>query len=232
MLTIKHRERISLGMKRAYKSGIKQSSTKGKTYIEVYGEDKAKEINKKKSINGQHKHNMTNEGSLAIRNSSIERFKGKDTWNKGKTGIYSEESLYNMGSSLRGKTYEERYGDKAIKVKKKIRKNTSLALGGTGVRSEEGYPREFSPELKQRIIKRDNYECQNEDCRMTQEEHENKYGRNLEIHHIDHNIKNCKEENLITACKQCNILANMERAYWEDYYKQKIKIKGVITCVQ
>lgn len=59
---------------------------------------------------------------------------------------------------------------------------------------------------------------------MTQEEHFIVYGRDIDVHHIDYDRKNCKEYNLIVLCKQCNIRANYNRDYWIDYYKNKLKI--------
>ena len=56
---------------------------------------------------------------------------------------------------------------------------------------------------------------------MTQEEHFIVYGRNIEIHHIDYDRKNCGEDNLITLCKQCNLRANYNRDYWKNSYEEK-----------
>ena len=88
-------------------------------------------------------------------------------------------------------------------------------------RSYEPYTSEFNEELKESIRKRDNYECQN--CSMTEEEHLIVVGRVLDVHHIDYNKMNCKEENLITLCKSCNIRANFNRDYWQEFYNRKIK---------
>lgn len=84
------------------------------------------------------------------------------------------------------------------------------------------YPIEFNEELKKRIRKRDNYQCQGKGCTMTEEEHLIMYGRVLEVHHINYDKMNCKKENLITTCKQCNIRANFNRTYWKKYYKEKL----------
>ena len=69
---------------------------------------------------------------------------------------------------------------------------------------------------KKTILKRDNYTCQY--CGMTQKEHFKKYGRDIEVHHINYCTFNCKSSNLITLCKQCNINANYNRDYWYAYY--------------
>lgn len=91
-------------------------------------------------------------------------------------------------------------------------------------RSYESYPIEFTEELKEKIRERDNYTCQGENCSMTYEEHLIIYGRNLHVHHIDYDKQNCSKNNLITLCQQCNLRANVNRDYWLDFYKNKLKI--------
>ncbi len=90
-------------------------------------------------------------------------------------------------------------------------------------RSYEPYPQEFTPKLKLKIRKRDDFTCQ--ECGMIEEEHLIVYGRVLEIHHIDYNKKNCNEENLLSLCKQCNLRVNHNRRYWEYYFRKKIYVK-------
>jgi len=70
-------------------------------------------------------------------------------------------------------------------------------------RSFEKYPSEFNASLKLKIRKRDNFTCQL--CGISEKEHIEKFRRVLEVHHKDHNRKNCKESNLMTLCKQCNL---------------------------
>lgn len=65
-------------------------------------------------------------------------------------------------------------------------------------------------EFKESIKERDNYECQNPDCWGTSER--------LTIHHIDYNKKNCRPNNLITLCNSCNVRANKNRKYWQEFY--------------
>lgn len=86
-------------------------------------------------------------------------------------------------------------------------------------RSYEKYPREFNVKLRLSIRNRDSFQCQNKDCLITEKEHKLKYKRALHIHHIDYNRKNCKGSNLITLCQACNIKANYNREYWEEYYQ-------------
>jgi len=89
------------------------------------------------------------------------------------------------------------------------------------------YPNEFNDQLRDKIRERDNYTCQN--CSMTEEEHLIVRGINLHVHHIDYNKENCKEDNLITLCNNCNLRANSNRNYWQDFYKSKME---VISCSQ
>jgi len=89
--------------------------------------------------------------------------------------------------------------------------------------SKRKYAFGFTHKIKKQIRKRDNYECQN--CYMTEDIHLMKYGSVLEIHHIDYNKNNHDEKNLITSCKQCNVKANYNRAYWTEYFKNKISLK-------
>ena len=93
-------------------------------------------------------------------------------------------------------------------------------------RSFEPYSSEFTEELKEKIRKRDNYACQN--CGMTEEEHLIIIGTKQPVHHIDYDKKNCKEDNLITVCNQCNVRANFNRECWQETYIDKINKIGNI----
>lgn len=83
-------------------------------------------------------------------------------------------------------------------------------------RTEIKYPTIFTNNLKIEIRTRDNFTCQC--CGMTEKESQIKYNEVLHVHHIDYNKENCKEENLVTTCRKCNIKANGNRDYWFAYY--------------
>lgn len=85
------------------------------------------------------------------------------------------------------------------------------------------YHYSFTKKLKDSIIKRDNFKCQN--CEMSNNKHHVKFNRNLTIHHIDYNKMNCKNNNLITLCNICNPMANKDRDYWYAYYTYKMEAK-------
>jgi len=100
-----------------------------------------------------------------------------------------------------------------INTRKKMRK--LKIIHGMG---HKPYSLEFSYYLKKQIKKRDNFKCQlcnkNEKILKTK-----KYQKGLEIHHIDYNKFNCKENNLITLCHKCNMKVNSDRNYWFAYFK-------------
>lgn len=88
-------------------------------------------------------------------------------------------------------------------------------------KSLEIYGDSWSPQLKERIKRRDNYKCQNPNCR-----------KNSDIlcpHHIDYNKHNCSESNLITLCKSCNSRANFYRNKWYEFYITLMENKICMT---
>lgn len=68
------------------------------------------------------------------------------------------------------------------------------------------YPVDFNNDLKELIRKRDNYICQR--CK--------KNGNH--VHHINYIKDNCKNNNLITLCRECNLSVNANRDYWFAYF--------------
>lgn len=78
------------------------------------------------------------------------------------------------------------------------------------------YGLKWNPELRRKIRKRDNFECQL--CLLSDIQHREKYKRPLCIHHIDYNKINCKEKNLITLCFVCHGKTNGNRKYWKNYF--------------
>jgi len=90
------------------------------------------------------------------------------------------------------------------------RKRLSLAHGGIGIpRLFRDYPEEFNDKLKEKIRKRDNYQCQL--CGITEEEYIIVFGERLTVHHIDYNKNNNNEDNLISLCRSCHARTNVNR---------------------
>ncbi len=100
-------------------------------------------------------------------------------------------------------------------------KKLSLVLGGTGIPYEFAkYPAEFRA-IRKSIRERDNFQCQMSN--MTEKEHLKKYGRVLDVHHIDYDKENCKENNLITLTDSWNKKVNYNRKYWTKHFQNKLK---------
>ena len=95
---------------------------------------------------------------------------------------------------------------------KLTRSRISLARGGTGIPYENTeYGAEFDNVLKEQVRFRDNYKCQI--CGCSQLEN----GKQLDVHHIDYDKKNCKISNLISLCVSCHRKTNARREYWKNY---------------
>jgi len=73
------------------------------------------------------------------------------------------------------------------------------------------------PRFKAGIRERDNFTCQNPECRGGDDK--------LVIHHVNYRKKDCDRKNLITLCNACNVRANYNRAFWEAGYSEIIRNK-------
>lgn len=74
-------------------------------------------------------------------------------------------------------------------------------------------------EFKEEVFKRDNYKCQNPDCRHTSDR--------LTRHHVDYDKKNCNPNNLICLCISCNSRANIDREWHTAWYQALLKNRGI-----
>lgn len=84
------------------------------------------------------------------------------------------------------------------------------------------YPKGWS-KISERIKIRDNYKCQNPNCKY-KNEIVKKF--NITTHHIDYNKNNCDDDNLITLCRSCNSIANHDKKYYQEWYYKIIKEKN------
>lgn len=120
-----------------------------------------------------------------------------------------------IGSSKKGKTYEEIWGEeKALEIKSKLSKPGKANPNWKDGRSLNGYLN-FGRALKRRIKERDGHKCLW--CGITDEEERSRdsLGRGLAIHHIDHDRGNSSERNLATLCKSCNSLEVKRQSEWQ-----------------
>jgi hypothetical protein len=81
-----------------------------------------------------------------------------------------------------------------------------------GVSFEPYCPIWKDKEYAEFIKQRDGYKCLNPFC-------DSKNPDDLTRHHINYNKKDCRKENLITACRSCNTGANSDREWHEAWYK-------------
>lgn len=79
---------------------------------------------------------------------------------------------------------------------------------------------EFNDILKEQIRERDNFQCKM--CGMSQNEHLERYGRSLSIHHIDYDKSNSYPTNLVTLCFGCNSQANGNRDAFQELFSARI----------
>ena len=167
--------------------------------------------------------------------------KGCSPWNKGKTDIYSEETIKKMsgenhpnyidGRSIKEKYckdcskpifYTATYCTKCSKIGKRnyfygkhpFGNKNSNWKGGI---SFEPYTSDFNQQLKDKIRVRDSFVCQL--CGVPELECNNR----LDIHHIDYDKKNCEANNLLSLCRSCNAKVNFNREYWTNYFQSKLK---------
>lgn len=129
---------------------------------------------------------------------------GKKNHFFGKT--HTEEALRKIKLFLTGRHLSE---ETKIKMsEQRQRENNANWQGGI---SEIEYPIEFF-RLRNKIRIRDNHECQL--CHTKEKD----LDRELDVHHINYNKADCREENLISLCHQCNAEVNADREYWYAYF--------------
>lgn len=139
--------------------------------------------------------------------------------NKGKS--FNNEWRSNMSFSHQGRTAWNKGVKRSEAAKRKLRiavkagAYTGINQGRnnpawSGWASRINYGIKFNLKLKRKIRKRDKNICQL--CKKR------KYGKELAVHHIDYNKKNCKDSNLISLHDGCNCKVNADRDYWYAYF--------------
>ncbi len=170
---------------------------KGKTFIELYGKKKAKEIGKK----------ISKKVSKRQKGKTWEESWGEESANNAKKKLSKRSS--NQKNML-GKNHSEKT-KKLFSEQRKGSKNPSWKGG----KSKEGYSWNFR-KISKEIRERDNYQCKL--CKRyikTQTKKEF-----LTAHHIDYNKLNNSYSNLITLCSKCNSIVNFSREEWEIYFNK------------
>jgi len=147
-----------------------------------------------------------------------ESLMGNIPWNKGKTGVYSEETIRQISDAKKGQP-----GTNKGKIFSEVhRRNISKNHADVSLQNNPNWKGGISCEpycqvwvdqdYKESIKKRDKYQCLNPAC--------NHKSKNLCLHHIDYNKKNCHPNNLIVLCISCNAKANFDRKWHTEWYKR------------
>ena len=153
--------------------------------------------------------------------------KGCVPWNKGKP--WSEDiknKLKSNHADFNGKN-NPLWGTLGSMFGKKHTPETIKKLCGNknhnwkGGISFEPYCDRFNERLKRRVRERDNNLCQL--CKCTEQEN----GRNLAVHHIHYDKKNCYPD-LIALCSICSSKANFDRKYYEALFMNKLNSRGLL----
>ncbi len=91
-------------------------------------------------------------------------------------------------------------------------------------RSKLPYCEKWTPRLREQVRIRDGCVCQK--CGLKQSELFG-FHKRLSVHHIHYDKQNCYPD-LITLCIGCNIKANTNRSYWEQYYMNKLNERELL----
>jgi hypothetical protein len=162
-------------------------------------------------------------------------------WNKGKTGIYSEETKKKQSESKKGKknpffgkkhteTYKQKMRiltvgkPKSVEARKKMseskKKSGHKPPSRLGMKGEKcgktwkgGISNNPYPPAWTKELKQAIRQRDVFVCRVC-----SAYP-STQVHHIDYDKNNCEPENLITLCKSCHAKTNQKRDYWINYFK-------------
>ena len=140
---------------------------------------------------------------------------------------FTEEHRQKIGLANKGKKKTEEARNKISKATKgknnpMYGKYGELTPNWNNGSSFEPYSPDFNKPLKQSVLERDNYTCQNPNCEHLSE--------GLDVHHINYDKKNSNPENLISLCKSCHIKTNFNRQYYTEFY-QNIMMNKLMECL-
>jgi len=155
--------------------------------------------------------------------------KNKESWAKGKKR--TEEAKVKQSKTRKEKGLSKGKNNPMYGKGYKVKGENNPMYGKRGEEtgnwnngsSFEPYGIEFNKELKQQILKRDNYMCQFPNC--------TEIHGSLHVHHIDYNKKNNDPKNLIILGTSCHMKTNGKnnRKYWTEFY-QNIMINRIVEC--
>lgn len=135
--------------------------------------------------------------------------KGLTPWNKGMTGIYSQDQLDKIAlASKKRMSTSHPFKGKHHRLESRIQISQSLkAIIRHG--NNVGYPDGWK-NMTESIFKRDNYLCQECGSKLARVR-----GKGvIQCHHIDYDTSNNDPSNLITLCASCHARTGFNRADW------------------
>lgn len=136
-------------------------------------------------------------------------------WNKGKTSIYSKETLHKMSIWQKGKPSPSKGRIVSQETRKKIRDTLIKRNIGKPKHNGHIYQNNFWKELRKLIYKRDGWCCQECGCHFGQK-------HRPAAHHIDYDPTNNDPSNLISLCSSCHGKINYKKEEWINYYRDKV----------
>lgn len=192
---------------------------KGKTNLEIFGEEKSMGISKKISKGN----------------------KGHIPWNKDKPGCFTKSIIIKMTEASRGRKYpKDEYPNHGMRGKTQSEewcKQQSIKMTGennprygmTGEKSSnwldgksfEPYTFDFNKRFKESIRGRDNYTCQL--CNLFEDDAVKLYNKILNIHHVDYIKTNSFPQNCVSLCHKCNSIVNFNRIHWTKFFQSLLK---------
>jgi len=166
------------------------SFRKGKTYEELYGKEKSKELKERLS--------RKTKKQTGIKNS----FYGKH---------HSQKTKVVLRNKRLGKTYEELYGEeKALDIKSKLRNDSKKWYSDYYTEYDSRF---FDPAFRKKILLDQNFICPICFGKLGI-----KFKKNL--HHINYIKKDNRRRNLVYLCVGCHTTTNSNRDFWKAYLKK------------
>jgi len=134
---------------------------------------------------------------------------GNNNTNYGNHKKHSEEIKYKISQGLKDRKHSEESKIKMSISHIKLYKDPQNHPRWEGGISDNPYCSGWT-QLTKELKKDDGNKCQNPLCERK--------SQRITSHHIDYDKEHCNPSNLITLCNSCNVKANSNRNWWQEYY--------------